>query len=432
MGEGQNDLCIVGGGPAGMVAGLLFARAGVPTIVLEKHDDFLRDFRGDTVHPSTLRIFSELGLLDRLLERPHDKVRQLHGLIGGRAMAIADFSHFDPRWNFIAMMPQWEFLDFVADEARLYPHFTLTMNAEATGLLTEAGRVAGVRYRADGETRTLRARLTIAADGRTSCLREAAALPVRDLGAPMDVFWFRVPKAQAPDNETTGVFASGRILALIDRGDYWQCAYVFPKGMEEEIRARGLDAFRDEVAGIAPILRARIGAVASWDEVKLLAVSLDRLEQWRRPGLLVIGDAAHAMSPVGGVGINVAVQDAVAAANALAGPMAAGKDPDPLLARVEKRRLPAVRITQGFQRAAQQRIISPLLMRQGGAFEPPRALRWLDRYPVLRRIPAALIGFGWRPEHVRSPAVETPLRLRSAAPQDERKPVPLPLILRRD
>ncbi len=404
------DLCIVGGGPAGMVAGLLFARAGVRTLVLEKHGDFLRDFRGDTVHPSTLRIFSELGLLDRFLERPHDKVRDIKGLIGGRRMAIADFSHFDPRWNFIAMMPQWEFLDFVADEARRYPHFTLLMNAEAHGLVREQGRMTGVRYRSGGEDRELRSSLVIASDGRRSVLREEAGLPLRSFGVPMDVFWFRVPKERVAENQTTGVFASGRILALIDRGDYWQCAYVFPKGMADEVRALGIEAFRSEIAGIAPMLGERLGEVADWNDVKLLAVSLDRLEQWHRPGLLVIGDAAHAMSPVGGVGINVAVQDAVAAANALAGPMAAGDDPDPLLARVEKRRLPAVRITQGFQKAAQERIISPLLMRAGGDFEPPRALRWLDRYPVLRQIPAALIGFGWRPEHVRSPVASETAR----------------------
>jgi 2-polyprenyl-6-methoxyphenol hydroxylase-like FAD-dependent oxidoreductase len=404
MAGGQNHLVIVGGGPAGMVAGLLFARAGVKVTVLEKHGDFLRDFRGDTVHPSTLRIFSELGLLDRLLERPHDKVHDIQGLIGGRRLAIADFSHFDPRWNFIAMMPQWDFLDFVADEARRYPHFTLVKNAEATDLVEEEGRVVAVRYVADGEERTIPGRLTIAADGRSSRMRQAAGLPVRDLGAPMDVFWFRVPRERAARNETTGVFASGRIMAMIDRGDYWQCAYVFPKGMEDEVRARGIEAFREEVANLAPRLRERIGAVASWDDVKLLSVSLDRLEQWHRPGLLVIGDAAHAMTPIGGVGINVAVQDAVAAANALAGPMAAGEDVDPMLGRVQKRRLPAVRITQGFQKAAQDRIISRLLMGQGGDFEPPRALRWLDRYPVLRRIPAALIGFGYRAEHVRSPA----------------------------
>ncbi|MEO7826247.1 MAG: FAD-dependent oxidoreductase [Allosphingosinicella sp.] len=416
MAGGQENLVIVGGGPAGMVAGLLFARAGVPVTVLEKHGDFLRDFRGDTVHPSTLRIFSELGLLDRLLERPHDKVRDLQGLIGGRRIEIADFSHFDPRWNFIAMMPQWDFLDFVADEARRYPHFTLLQDAGATDLVVEEGRVAGVRYVTAGEERTIPARLTIAADGRSSRMRQSAGFPVRDLGAPMDVFWFRVPRERTPRNETTGVFASGRIMALIDRGDYWQCAFVFPKGMEDEIRARGIEAFRAEVAGLAPALGERIGAVASWDDVKLLSVSLDRLEQWHRPGLLVIGDAAHAMTPIGGVGINVAVQDAVAAANALAGPMAAGDDVDPLLGRVQKRRLPAVRLIQGFQKAAQDRIISRLLIREGGDFEPPLALRLLDRYPALRRIPAALIGFGYKSEHVRSPAGGAKVKEQAPSP----------------
>ncbi len=300
------------------------------------------------------------------------------------------------------MMPQWEFLDFVADEARRYPHFRLLMNAEATGLVEEE-RVAGVRYRSAGEERTLRAGLVIAADGRTSRIREAAGLPVRDLGAPMDVFWFRLPKARTGENDTTGVFAAGRIIALIDRGDYWQCAYVFPKGMAEEVRAGGLEAFRAEIAHVAPIVADSVTAIASWDDVKLLTVSLDRLEQWHRPGLLVIGDAAHAMSPVGGVGINVAIQDAVAAANALAGPLAAGEDPDPLLARVEKRRLPAVRITQGFQKAVQNRIISRLLMRRDAPFRPPLPVRLLNRYRFLRRFPAALIGFGYKAEHVRSP-----------------------------
>jgi len=409
MGEEQaSDVAIVGGGPAGMVAGLLFARAGVSVTVLEKHGDFLRDFRGDTVHPSTLRIFHELGLLDRLLERPHDKVYDIGGLIGGNAIEIADFAGFDPRWNFIAMMPQWEFLDFVAGRARRYPWFTLLMEAEATGLVVEEGRIEGVRYRSAGDERVVHARLTVAADGRRSVLRGEAGLPVRDLGAPMDVFWFRVPKQRTASNDTTGVFAAGRIMALIDRGDYWQCAYVFPKSMADEVRARGLEPFRAEVAALAPFLGDSVGTVASWDDVRLLSVSLDRLETWHRPGLLVIGDAAHAMSPVGGVGINVAVQDAVAAANVLAGPMAAGDDPDPLLARVEKRRLPAVRIVQAMQKAAQERIIGRLLMRQGGEFEPPLALRLLNRYRFLRRLPAALIGFGWRPEHVRSPESPRP------------------------
>ena len=402
-GEGA-DLLIAGGGPAGMVAGLLFARAGVPTVVLEKHADFLRDFRGDTVHPSTLRIFHELGLLDRLLERPHDKVRSIGGLVGGQAVELADLSAFDPRWNFIAMMPQWEFLDFVADEARRYPHFKLLMEAEATGPIEEGSRVAGLRFRTPGGDESLRARLTIAADGRHSALRRLAGLGVRDLGAPMDVFWFRLPKARSAENDTTGVFAAGRIIALIDRGDYWQCAYVFPKGMADEVRAAGLDAFKAEVARVAPMVADRVEAIGSWDDVKLLTVSLDRLETWHRPGLLVIGDAAHAMSPVGGVGINVAIQDAVAAANILAGAMASGADPDPLLGRVQKRRLPAVRLTQAFQKAVQNRIISRLLMARDAPFTPPLPVRLLNRYRFLRRFPAALIGFGYRPEHVRSPA----------------------------
>jgi 2-polyprenyl-6-methoxyphenol hydroxylase-like FAD-dependent oxidoreductase len=412
MAGGQKNLVIVGGGPAGMVAGLLFARAGVPVTVLEKHGDFLRDFRGDTVHPSTLRIFSELGLLDRLLERPHDKVGSLGAWIGDREYEIADLSSFDPRWNFIAMMPQWDFLDFVADEARLYPNFTLLMNAEAFGLLREAGRVTGVRYRSGGEERELRASLVIASDGRRSVLREEAGLPLRSFGAPMDVFWFRIPKTRSAENGSTGVIVAGRIMALIDRGDYWQCAYVFAKGTAEEVRARGLERFRADVAATARHIPLDVAAVASWDDVKLLTVALDRLERWHAPGLLVIGDAAHAMSPIGGVGINVAVQDAVAAANALAGPMAAGADLDPLLPRVQERRLPAVRMIQGFQDIAQRRVVSRLLEKQEGPLKPAFALRLLNRFKWLRRFPAAFIGFGYKAEHVRSPAASPSLEGR--------------------
>jgi 2-polyprenyl-6-methoxyphenol hydroxylase-like FAD-dependent oxidoreductase len=403
MAEEETDVCIAGGGPAGMVAGLLFARAGLRTVVLEKHGDFLRDFRGDTVHPSTLRIFHELGLLERLLERPHDKVRDLRVFVGDRVIPVADFSGMDPRWAFIAMMPQWDFLDFVADEARAYPNFTLMMGAEATGLTEERSRVSGVRYRRLGEERPISARLVIASDGRGSVLREAAGLKLRTLGAPMDVFWFRLPKEKGPRNESTGAFTGGRIMALIDRGDYWQCAYVFSKGQAEAIRARGLAAFRQDVARVADRIGPRVEAIRSWDDVKLLTVALDRLERWHRPGLLVIGDAAHAMSPIGGVGINVAVQDAVAAANILAGPLAGGADPDPLLARVQARRMPAVRTLQGFQNAAQKRIIAPLLAAQGPVGRPALPLRLLARFPLLRRLPAAFLGFGVRPEHVRSP-----------------------------
>jgi 2-polyprenyl-6-methoxyphenol hydroxylase-like FAD-dependent oxidoreductase len=395
----ETDLLVAGGGPAGMMAGLLFARAGVVTTVIEKHDDFLRDFRGDTVHPSTLRLFAELGLLEKLLERPHDKVHDVTGLIGGQALRLADLSRFDPRWNFIAMMPQWEFLDFVADEARLYPNFKLRMGTEATDLIWYDGRVVGVLC---GEEE-IRANLVIAADGRTSRLRDKAGLPVSDLGAPMDIFWFRLPKARTPENRTTGIFDSGRIIAMIDRGDYWQCAYVFAKGEAEAVRARGLDAFRADVARVTPIAAEAVDAIQSWDDVRLLRVALDRLEIWDLPGLLVIGDAAHAMSPIGGVGINVAVQDAVAAANILAGPMAEGRDVTLLLRKVEKRRRLAVRAIQGFQNIAQRRVIGRLLASPATRVKPPLALRLLDRYPLLRQLPAAFLGFGIRPEHIRSP-----------------------------
>lgn len=401
--ENESEVCIVGGGPAGMMAGLLFARAGVRTTVIEKHGDFLRDFRGDTVHPSTLRLFHELGLLDGLLRRPHDKVRSIGAFVGSRHVEIADFSGFDRRWNFTALMPQWEFLDFVADEARCYPQFNLMMNAEAYQLVHEQGRVAGVRYRQADREQTTRASLVIASDGRRSILRGQAGLPLRTIGAPMDVFWFRVPKLPTAENETTGIFAAGRIMVLIDRGDYWQCAYVFAKGEAQAVRERGIEAFREEVSQVAPPTKSRIAAVENWDDVKLLTVAIDRLETWDKPGLLVIGDAAHAMSPIGGVGINVAIQDAVAAANILAAPMARGENIDRLLPRVRKRRMLQVRTIQAFQKLAQDRIIAPLLS-ANAPFEPPLPLRLLDRYPLLRRLPAAFLGFGPRPEHVRSPA----------------------------
>lgn len=394
------DLCIVGGGPAGMMAGLLFARAGVHTLVLEKHKDFLRDFRGDTVHPSTMRLFSELGLLDRLLERPHDKLRAPTALISGRRGQAPDlFAGFDPRWNFLALMPQWEFLDFVAREAARYPAFALRMNAGASDLAWDGERVAGV----SGDGLEVRAKLVIAADGRGSVLRERAGLKVRSFGAPMDVFWFSLPKEPTPANMTTGVIAAGRILALLDRGDYWQAAYIFAKGQAEAVRARGLEALRVEVARIAPPVADSVSALVSWDQFKLLTVRLDRLERWHRPGLLVIGDAAHAMSPVGGVGINVAIQDAVAAANILAGPMAQGHDTDPLLAAVQSRRMLSVRLTQAVQNAAQKRVIRRVLDRPERPFRPPLLARWLFRFAWFRRIPVAFLAFGVRAEHIRSP-----------------------------
>ena len=393
------SLLIVGGGPAGMMAGLLFARAGVRTMVLEKHADFLRDFRGDTVHPSTLDLFDELGLLDALLREPHDAVANVGAVIGGREWPIADFSHLPGRGRFIAMMPQWHFLSFVAEQARALPTFTLRMRTEGVGLIRAGERVGGV---ITGAGERLEADLTILADGRDSRLRVEAELPLRDLGAPIDVLWFRVPKVRTPDNRTRGYLGGGEMVVTIDRGDYYQCARVIAKGQAEGVRARGLEAFRGEVAAAAPVLAAGIAAVASWDAVKLLSVSLDRLTRWHRPALLAIGDAAHAMSPVGGVGINLAVQDAVAAANILAGPMAAGRDPDPLLGRVQARREMPVRVVQGLQRVVHQRVIGAALRGQVG--EAPWPLRLLSAVPVLQRIPARVLGLGVRREHVRSPA----------------------------
>lgn len=393
------DLCIVGGGPAGMMAGMLFARAGLHTMVLEKHKDFLRDFRGDTVHPSTLDLFDELGLLDALLEARHDRARDVGGVIAGQAFTVADFSHLPGRGTFIALMPQWDFLDFVAAEARRYPSFDLRMESEGVALIERGGRVAGVSTAAGEE---IGARLTILADGRGSKLRGAAGLPLRDLGAPIDVFWFRVPKARTPDNETQGFVGGGEMVVTIDRGEYFQCARVIEKGSADAVRAEGTEAFRRAMADAAPVLAPGIAAVASWDDVKLLTVSLDRLTRWSRPGLLAIGDAAHAMSPVGGVGINLAIQDAVAAANILAAPMLRDENPDPLLSKVQARRMLPVRVIQGLQRIVHRNAIGAALANRVTGV--PWPIKLLQAMPVLQRIPARILGLGVRREHIRSPA----------------------------
>lgn len=350
----DHDLLIAGGGPAGMMAGLLFARAGVKTLVLEKHGDFLRDFRGDTVHPSTMEILFELKLLDRFLERPHQRLDRAEIRIAGRSWTVGDLSHLNTPAPFIAMMPQWDFLDFLRGQAERLPTFTLEMNAPVAGFLEENGRIAGVRM-ADG--REFRAALTIAADGRTSLAR--IMLPSENLGAPMDVFWFRVPKDPAQLVGLRGNVERGRLLVMIDRRDYWQCAFLIPKGKAKEYEARGIDAIRAEVAAAAPDLD--LVELDDISDLHLLTVTLDRLTRWHRPGLLAIGDAAHAMSPIGGIGINLAIQDAVAAANALAGPLAKGANVDILLERVQRRRMFPTRVIQAGQKAAQDNLIGRLL-----------------------------------------------------------------------
>jgi 2-polyprenyl-6-methoxyphenol hydroxylase-like FAD-dependent oxidoreductase len=394
----DEDLLIVGGGPAGMMAGLLFARAGCRVRVLEKHADFFRDFRGDTVHPSTMEILHELGMLERFLQRPHNRIDTAQINIAGRDWTIGDLSRLRTPAPFIAMMPQWDFLDFLRDEARAFPGFTLEMTTPVESFVEEAGAVSGVRL---ADSRELRARLTIAADGRSSIARRM--LPVEDLGAPMDVFWFRIAKPEREKGGLRGNVERGRILVTIDRGDYWQCAFLIPKGMAEEYRSRGIDAIRQEIAATAPGLGvAELAELHELSDLHLLSVKLDRLARWHRPGLLAIGDAAHAMSPIGGIGINLAIQDAVAAANILAEPLARGDDVTPLLERVQERRLLATRVIQAGQKAAQDRIIGRLLQPGEPIRKAPLVVRLLDRYPILRRIPGRLIGLGIRREHVRS------------------------------
>jgi 2-polyprenyl-6-methoxyphenol hydroxylase-like FAD-dependent oxidoreductase len=394
------DLILVGGGPAGMMAGLLFARAGCNVIVLEKHADFFRDFRGDTVHPSTMEILDQLGMLDRFLKRPLNKVSAAELRIAGREWAIGDLSHLHTAAPFIALMPQWDFLDFLREEAKAFPGFHLRMEAPVESFVEEAGRVAGVRLK-DGEE--LRAALTIAADGRTSLARQV--LPLEDLGAPMDVFWFRVTK-KGGKGGLRGNVERGRLLVLIDRDTYWQCAFLIPKGAAAEYQARGIDSIREEVEAAAPP-DLDLSELDEITDLHLLTVKLDRLTCWHRPGLVAIGDAAHAMSPIGGIGINLAIQDAVAAANALAGPLAAGEKVDPLLRKVQERRMLPTRVIQEFQKLAQDRIIGRLLQQGEPIRKAPLAIRLLDRFPILRRIPGRFIGLGVRRERVRSPVAST-------------------------
>ena len=400
--------CVAGGGPAGMVLGYLLARSGVDVVVLEKHADFLRDFRGDTVHPSTLEVFAELGLLDDFLTIPHQELREIGGSIEGTPVTIADLRHLPTRCKFVALMPQWDLLDFLAERARRYPTFRLLMRAEAIDLLYENGRVAGVRAKTPERELDIRADLVVGADGRHSTVRARAGLEVRDFGAPIDVLWMRLSKRRDErTQETFGYFSGGRLLVAIDRGDYFQCGFVIPKGGYETLKQRGIEALRADIAAVAPAFRERVEELKDWDDVSLLTVTVDRLTRWYRPGLVCIGDAAHAMSPMGGVGINLAIQDAVAAANILAATLAAGGPVgEAPLAAIQRRRELPTKITQALQVFMQDRIFRNVSMDvkpSPGTARLPLAVRLLRALPVLRRIPARVVGIGIRPEHVHTP-----------------------------
>jgi 2-polyprenyl-6-methoxyphenol hydroxylase-like FAD-dependent oxidoreductase len=402
----QTCCCVVGGGPAGMMLGFLLARAGVEVVVLEKHADFLRDFRGDTIHPSTLELMHELGILDEFLERPHNRVREVHVVIGDTEITMADFTHLPTRCKFIVFMPQWDFLNFIVGQTKHFANFQLRMESDVTELINGGGRVVGVKAKTPKGELEVRADLIVGADGRSSTVRERAGLEIIDLGAPMDVLWMRLPRRAGDPPQSLGRVNSGAILIMLDRGDYWQCGFVIRKGAFDEIKQNGLRAFQERLAIFAPVFRDRVVELDDWNKIRLLTVKVDRLRRWHNPGLLCIGDAAHAMSPIGGIGINLAIQDAVAAANILAGPLRAGTANEKHSGKIQKRREWPTRLTQRLQLFLQNRVISRVL-KSDQPISAPKVFKLFQHWPFLRRIPARIMGIGFRPEHIKTIAIKS-------------------------
>jgi len=406
----QTHCCIVGGGPAGMMLGYLLGRAGVETIVLEKHADFFRDFRGDTVHPSTLQVMDELGLINGFLNVPHQQLQKMDGRFGEQSIRIADLSLLSVKYPFIAMMPQWDFLNFLRESGKRFPSLQVMMSANATDLIRSGDSVVGVTADTPDGPIEIRAGLTVACDGRHSVMRPRAGLEVNEIGAPMDVLWFGVGRRPDETENLVARLQTGKMLVTFDRGDYWQCAYVIAKNQFDAVKARGLDAFRNEVVEMAPVLGHGMADVKTWDDVKLLTVAINRLERWTKPGLLCIGDSAHAMSPVGGVGVNLAIQDAVATANLLAAKLAALKDSkgcptEEELDAVRRRRYFPVRMTQAMQVMVQNNLISRAIKPGDAPLRAPAFLRLINAMPWLQALAGRLVAIGVRPEHVHSPAV---------------------------
>jgi 2-polyprenyl-6-methoxyphenol hydroxylase-like FAD-dependent oxidoreductase len=410
----RTSCCVVGGGPAGVMLGYLLARAGIKVTVLEKHDDFFRDFRGDTVHPSTLDIMHKLGLLDGLLQLPHQRVTSVSARIGDFDFDVADFRLLPTHCKFVALMPQWDFLNFLSGRAQRFDSFELRMGHEGIGLIRDGDRIVGVEARSPAGPVQIGADLVVACDGRHSTMRQSARLSMQEFGVPIDVLWFRITRQPNDPDQVLGNINYGKALILINRGDYFQAGLIIRKGTLEQIKAKGLDAFRHDIAQIAPYLRDRVGEIEDWDQIKLLTVQINRLRRWHLPGLLCIGDAAHAMSPAGGVGINLAIQDAVAAANILTVPLRDGQVTDLILTRVQQRREFPARVTQFLQVNAHRALNA--VFKTNGPIQAPWQLKAVDALPGRKWIMGYVVGVGIRPEHVaHAERMRMPWSLQKAA-----------------